>query len=67
MALRTADFRAIDLQGSTLTTEYMIERTRLMVRQIQPPIRATCTLGTIDVKGDEAVVTVRQSCSRMQP
>lgn len=44
----------------------MIERTRLMVRQIQPPIHASYTLGAIDVKGDEGVVTVRQSYSRMQ-
>jgi len=66
LAFRHAEFSAVDFQGRMWSTEDMTARTREMVALIRPPIHAGFTLGTIDVDGDEAVVTVRQSFSRMQ-
>lgn len=66
LAFRHPDFSAVNLQGQKLSTDEMAARTRQMVALIRPPIRTGNILGTIDVKGDEAVVTVRQSFSRMQ-
>ena len=67
LAFRDPAFVAIDAQGRTLSAEDMRNRTTQMVSAIQPPIDAGFSLGIIDLNGDdEAVVTVRQSFSRMQ-
>ena len=67
LAFRHPDFGAIDFEGRTFSAEDMRNRTYQMVSLIQPPIDAGFELGTIELNGaDEAVVTVRQSFSRMQ-
>ena len=66
LAFRHPDFGAVDFQGRTFSAEDMRQRTLQMVALIQPPIDAGFVLGTIELNGDEAVVTVRQSFKRMQ-
>lgn len=65
-ALRTNDFSTRDLNGKPQTTEQMIARTRLLLERIQPPIRATFEIDTIDLRGDVFVATIHQKFSRMQ-
>jgi ketosteroid isomerase-like protein len=66
-ALRTDDFHTVDENGLPRTPQQMAERARAMLERIQPPIKTTNTLGTIDVHGDDATVTVRQYFSKMLP
>ena len=66
LAFRHPEFSAIDFQDRRWSTEEMEARTRQMVDLIKPPIDAGFELGIIDVNGEEAVVTIRQSFSRMQ-
>lgn len=66
MALRTDDFSALPLTGQPQSTEQMAARTRLLLQVIQPPIEVSFEILDLNVKGDEAVATVRQRFSRMQ-
>src|SRR5262245_32172087 len=64
-ALRTADFHTVDEQGRPQTPQQMSDRARAMLASIQPPIKTTNTIGTIDVQGNDAKATVRQYFSKM--
>ena len=64
-ALRTADFHTVDEQGRPQTPQEMSDRARAMLASIQPPIKTTNTIGTIDVQGNDAKATVRQYFSKM--
>jgi len=66
-ALRTADFHTVDEQGRPQTPQQMSDRARAMLASIQPPIKTTNTIGTIDVHGNDAKATVRQYFSKMLP
>jgi ketosteroid isomerase-like protein len=66
MALRTSDFSTVALKGGPQSTEQMAARTRLLLQVIQPPIDVKFIIVELNVKGDEAVATVRQLFSRMQ-
>jgi hypothetical protein len=66
IAFRHPEFSTVDLQGERRSADYMAERTRAMVSLIRPPIQTGNVLGTIEVQGDKATATVRQSFSRMQ-
>src|SRR5262245_11683505 len=63
-ALRTADFHTVDEQGRKQTPQQMSDRARAMLASIQPPIKVTNTIGTIDVQGNDAKATVRQYFSK---
>jgi hypothetical protein len=64
-ALRTADFHTVDEQGRKQTAQQMSDRARAMLERIQPPIRVSSEIGTIDVHSNEAKATVRQYFSKM--
>ena len=64
-ALRTEDFHTVDEQGRPHTPQEMSDRARAMLERIQPPIRTTNEIGTIELHGDEATATVRQYFSKM--
>jgi hypothetical protein len=66
-ALRTADFHTVDEQGREQTPQQMADRARSMLERIQPPIKTTNVIGTIDIQGDDAKATVRQYFSKMLP
>ena len=64
-ALRTADFHTVDEHGRRQDPQQMSDRARAMLGSIQAPIKATHTIGTIDVQGNDAKATVRQYFSKM--
>jgi len=64
-ALRTSDFHTVDEQGRPHTAQEMSDRAKAMLERIQPPIKTTNTIGTIDVQGNDAKATVRQYFSKM--
>jgi hypothetical protein len=66
-ALRTADFHTVDEHGRKQTPQQMSDRARAMLASIQPPIKVTNTIGTIDVQGNDAKATVRQYFAKMLP
>src|SRR5262249_39823479 len=65
-SLRTSTLSTRDLVGHVSTADVMRERATRMFDSWKPPIQARFTLGVIDVRGCEAVATVRQELSRMQ-
>ena len=64
-ALRTADFHTVDEQGRAQTPQQMSDRAKAMLESLQPPIETSNTIGTIDLRGDDAKATVRQYFSKM--
>ena len=64
--LRMPDFSTVDINGQRQTPEQMAARARSLLQRIHPPIRVSFDIGTINVTGDEATATIRQSFSRMQ-
>src|SRR5262249_36186980 len=66
-ALRTDDFNTVDEKGRKHTAQQMSDRAKAMLARIQPPIKTTNTIQKIQVKGNDAIATVRQYFSRMQP
>lgn len=66
MALRTPDFSTRPLTGQPQNAEQMAARTRLLLEVIRPPIDVSFEILNLNVKGDEAVATIRQRFSRMQ-
>lgn len=66
MALRTPDFSTRPLTGQPQNAEQMAARARLLLQVIQQPIDVSFEILDLNVKGDTAVVTIRQRFSRMQ-
>jgi ketosteroid isomerase-like protein len=65
-ALRSPTFHTCDEAGRASSAVQMHDRTVRMFEMLRPPIQARFTLGTIDLRGDSAIVTVHQSFSRTQ-
>jgi hypothetical protein len=65
-ALHTADFHTVDEHGKPLTPESTAARARAMMESIEPPIRVSHTIATMDLREDEAKVTVRRYVSKRQ-
>lgn len=65
-ALRTPDFSTKGLNGAPQSAAQMTARARALLGNIQPPIDVSFTIDTINVRGSEAVATIRQRFSRMQ-
>ncbi len=65
-ALRTPDFSTRGFEGRHQTSEQMAARARDLLERIQPPIEVSFTIGIINLRGNEAVATIRQRFSRMQ-
>lgn len=65
-ALRTDDFHTVDEQGRPRTAAQMAERAKAMLKRIQAPIKTSNEIKIIELKGDDAIATVRQYFSRMQ-
>src|SRR5262249_13166655 len=59
-ALRTDDFNTVDEKGRKHTAQQMSDRAKAMLARIQPPIKTTNTIQKIQVKGNDAIATVRQ-------
>jgi hypothetical protein len=65
-ALRTPDFSTRGLKNEPQTSEQMAARAKSMLESIQQLIDVSFTIGTINLRGDEAITTIRQRFSRMQ-
>ncbi|MGA9768064.1 MAG: nuclear transport factor 2 family protein [Blastocatellia bacterium] len=65
-ALRTSDFSTRGLNGEPYSGEQMAARAKSMLEGIQHLIDISFTIGTINLRGDEAIATIHQRFSRMQ-
>jgi len=66
-ALRTDGFATIPPNSPPRNAGYMATRSRGLLAGIQPPISTRNDILALTVRGDEAIATVRQHFSRMQP
>jgi ketosteroid isomerase-like protein len=66
-ALRVAHFATIPPDGVPKAGPSMAERARGMLARIQPPITTTNDVLELTVRGSDAIATVRQTFTRMQP
>jgi ketosteroid isomerase-like protein len=66
-ALRTDDFATIPPNSPPRNAAFMATRSRGLLAGIQPPISTRNDILALTVRGDEAIATVRQHFSRMQP
>jgi ketosteroid isomerase-like protein len=66
-ALRVAHFATIPPDGRPRTAASMAERARGLLERIQPPITTTNDILELTVRGHDAIATVRQEFTRMQP
>jgi ketosteroid isomerase-like protein len=66
-ALRVTQFATIPPDGTPKSGSRMAERARGLLERIQPPITTTNDILELTVRGDDAIATVRQKFTRMQP
>jgi len=66
-ALRTDDFSTIPPNSPPRNAAFMAARARGLLAGIQPPIADHNDILDLTLRGDEAIATVRQHFSRMQP